>query len=806
MRHLPSTFAFFVLVALASKQGAGAEMALLSSEEQTLQTAGLSTDGPALLEFFRLRARTEPDRDRLAALVKRLGDPAAGVQLRAAAELVAWGPLAIPVLRHIANDLDDLATAARARKCLEIIEGPARAAAAAAAARLVAVRKPAGAADALLAYLPFADSPEVLKEVTEALKAVTFDQRKPNGAVVRALKDAVPLRRALAGVALTRPEHPEQHSAVRQLLKDSKPLVRLRAGLALAEVQDAEAIPVLIALLADLPAEQRKEVEAVLIPLAGDWAPGAVAGDDEVARRIRRDGWAAWWRNTDGPALLAALRKRTLTPSGWEKAQKLIKELGDDDFETRQRAQADLASMSTLVLPLLRGAASLKDPEIARRARNCIAQIEKDKTNALPAAAFRLLLWRKPAGAIEALLAYLPYADNVTAASDARRTLEFLAGQEGEPDAALLKALGDAVPARRVIAAELVVKFGGKAHRGAVRKLLKDKDLKVRMRVAVALANAQEKEAIPVLIDLLAKFPAEQTWQAEEILELLAGDNAPKIEAADTAEARKKCHESWARWWQDHSDKMDLTRLAPDQRCLGRTLVSEYAANRILEVGKDGKARWTIDKLGGPVDAVVLPGNRVLIAEYNARKVSERDLQGKVLWERGGFQGNPVNVQRLPNGNTFVATTLHLTEYDRANKELYAWHLGREILGAYKAGNGYIWCLLGNGSLVEVDPSGKVLNSFPSNRDNSAKCGIDLFPGNGVLISQPNLSRVVELSAAGKTLHQFPAPNVTSATRLPNGNILASSMKDMRAFEIDRKGKIVWEFKDNQGVYVVRRR
>src|SRR5262249_58292811 len=122
--------------------------------------------------------------------------------------------------------------------------------------------------------------------------------RQPNEAVVRALKDRVPLRRALAATALCCQEQPEQWPAVRQLLQDPKPLVRLRAGLALAEVQDAQAIPVLIDLLAELPPEQRKEIEAVLIPLAGDWAPGAVTRDDEIARRIRRDALASRGRHT----------------------------------------------------------------------------------------------------------------------------------------------------------------------------------------------------------------------------------------------------------------------------------------------------------------------------------------------------------------------------------------------------------------------------------------------------------------------------------------------------------------------------
>ena len=70
----------------------------------------------------------------------------------------------------------------------------------------------------------------------------------------------------------------------------------------------------LIDLLAELPVEQRRRVEEFLQQLAGEWAPAmSFQGEDEIARKIRRDVWSAWWKSVDGQSLLAALRKRTLT-------------------------------------------------------------------------------------------------------------------------------------------------------------------------------------------------------------------------------------------------------------------------------------------------------------------------------------------------------------------------------------------------------------------------------------------------------------------------------------------------------------
>ena len=151
--------------------------------------AGLSTDGPALVDFFRHRAHTEADGEHLHALVGKLGDPASAVRDRSAAELVGWGSLAVPVLQAV-NDLDDQEAAGRARKCLQWIEGSSSATLPVAAARLLAVRKPAGAADALLAYLPLADNKTVLEEIAIACE-VAYNEGKPEAALIRALKDPI---------------------------------------------------------------------------------------------------------------------------------------------------------------------------------------------------------------------------------------------------------------------------------------------------------------------------------------------------------------------------------------------------------------------------------------------------------------------------------------------------------------------------------------------------------------------------------------------------------------------------------------
>ena len=222
--------------------------------------------------------------------------------------------------------------------------------------------------------------------------------------------------------------------------------------------------------------------------------------------------------SADGPALLAVVRKHTLTAEIRKNVASLIAQLGDDSFVERENASKKLFALGRVTLPQLQKASEHQDPEIARRARLSIERIEREPTHHLPVAALRLLAVRKPAGAIETLLAYLPYAEDETRIEEVRASLTALARRNGKPDLDLVRALVDPQPLLRSTAAEALAKGGGAEGCAAVRKLLKDDVPLVRLRVALALALAKEKDGIPVLIDLLAVLPAEQVGEVESAL------------------------------------------------------------------------------------------------------------------------------------------------------------------------------------------------------------------------------------------------------------------------------------------------
>jgi hypothetical protein len=185
--------------------------------------------------------------------------------------------------------------------------------------------------------------------------------------------------------------------------------------------------------------------------------PDLASADEKLLREAKID--------VTGSALLALVRKQAPDPAAVAKVRTLIRKLADDSFKVREQASKDLVTLGAVAIPLLRAAARDDDDEVARRARSCLRQIraragETAVNAATIGAVIRLLGLRKPAGAAEVLLNYLPGADPEVA-GDVRAALFALAQQDGKPNPVLLKALDDKDPARRAAAAAALGRDGG---------------------------------------------------------------------------------------------------------------------------------------------------------------------------------------------------------------------------------------------------------------------------------------------------------------------------------------------------------
>ncbi len=274
-------------------------------DARILKQAGVPTDGAGLLDFFRKRTPTDDD---IRALVKKLDDDDFEVREKATRDLVLLGPPAEAQLRE-ASKSADAEVKRRADECLRKIGAGPSATVIAAAARALARARPAGAAEVLLAYAPKVEGQATADDVRAALAALAVRDGKPDPALVAALADKAPGKRAAAAVAFARAK--EQLPAVRKLLHDPEPSVRLQTALALAALREKEAVPALIDLIPDLTRTQFSPVEDLLYQLAGDKAPNAVPGEDAAARKKARDAWAAWWAKEGAGVDLAKLDATT---------------------------------------------------------------------------------------------------------------------------------------------------------------------------------------------------------------------------------------------------------------------------------------------------------------------------------------------------------------------------------------------------------------------------------------------------------------------------------------------------------------
>ena len=535
--------------------------------------------------------------------------------------------------------------------------------------------------------------------------------------------------------------------------------------------------------------------------------PAARGGPDDGAtqedRRLVRDAKVT----PDAPGLLAFFRKRTLSDDDRRTMARLVRQLGSRSFAQREAASRRLEAWGPPALAFLTPARLSRDIEVARRAERCIEEIGKGPGPALPAAAARLLALHKSSEAVAVLLGYLPYADDESVREAVLEALLTLADNK-DRQAPLRPALADALPLKRAAAGYVLGRSRDKAQRAAVKKLLADKEELVRLRAAQGLLGAHEKDAVPALIALLGSPAPELLWQVEEQLLRIAGEDGPAAPGSTDPKERQLYRERWAKWWEANAGRIDLARVAqtPPQR--GWTVIAQMSTSKVYEIDRQGKVRWTIDKLSGPIDAHVLPGERVLIAEHHGSRVTERNLRGEVLWEKK-LGDRPVAAQRLPNGNTFIVTYSSVLEVTRGGKEAYHYRpdgtAGR-IYGGCKMRNGRIILVTLEGRVLDMDSvNGKVLKSFASGLNGCYS--VQGLPGGRYLVASYNEGKVYELDAAGKVVWRHAFPSSYHAERLANGHTLIASHGQSRVIEVDRKGKILADHGTNgSSVWRVHRR
>lgn len=491
--------------------------------------------------------------------------------------------------------------------------------------------------------------------------------------------------------------------------------------------------------------------------------------------------------------LLSFFRSRTLDDDKIKHIRELIKQMGSPRFAVRDKASKELLTFGVSALRYVEAATRDADIEISQRAGRIVDEIRNGPGPSLPIAALRQL--RKAAGTLRvpsaesvpaALLAYLPFADDRTVEDE---VLISLVSARSKDASLFIEAAESRLASQRSAAGYVLGRGKDQADREIARKLLKDPDPWVCLRAAEGLLAGLDRAALPAYIALLHPNHEEVTARTEEMLRRIAGDKSPAYPVDEKPETRAAYQKAWADWWKKSEKEVDLANLPKDAPVLGLYIGIEYNTNLVWESGRDGKRRWTVTAQG-PMDAQVLPGNRVLIAEQSAKRVSERDFKGNILWEFATDE-ETLNCRRLPNGNTWIGTRKSIMEV-RPNKTIvYKHQIDTEYFhGVRRLSNGNSVGITSMGVIHEISPMGKTLRKVTLTHEGTWG-DVDALPNGRFLVTNYGTGFVREVDNAGKIVRQVKVPDACGVDILSNGQLLVSGQSIVKI--VDWTGKVFWE-------------
>jgi hypothetical protein len=538
---------------------------------------------------------------------------------------------------------------------------------------------------------------------------------------------------------------------------------------------------------------------AVLVALARPCLAAPSEGPDDLDLALLREHKIS---NT-AEALIDYLRKHSFDDDAIVTVKALVRQLGSEKYALREKASEELVVLGRLAVPHLEQALRDEDPEVVRRAQQCLSQIDRSDRPELSAAVLHCLARTRAPTAVPPLLRFAPQAEAPELEDDIIAALAACGIRDGKASPELMAALDSKQLARRVVAAGAIAQGQGAKECAVALRLLSDSAPNVRFRVAEGMLVRGERAGLGPLIALLADSPTEVASRVEIILCRLAGEKAADITSAlgDRDEERRKWRDAWEEWRKKQEDKADLTRLHSRAPFLGNTLVPELYGGKVWECDAAGKVLWTIGGLDQPIDAQVLPNGRVLICERGkegTHRLTERDRNGKIYWSLP--VPNVRYVERLTNGNTLVGTDHRAWEITPGGKEVFAYESkDQRLTSMHRRPNGNLVCLAVTGIIVEVDRKGSVVNTV--NLGSANWQGIQALPGNRYLAVQLSSGLVLELDRKGNKLWECQVPGATYAVRRPNGRTLVCSWENHRVVDVDPKGTIVWEKKVDSMAY-----
>ncbi len=385
-----------------------------------------------------------------------------------------------------------------------------------------------------------------------------------------------------------------------------------------------------------------------------------------------------------------------------------------------------------------------------------------------------------------------------------KKTHQLICGRQAlkatatEDDAASLqKVIAEGELTAKLIAIEALAHVKKDGTKGVLTSLLESDEELVRHMAARGLAVLGEPSSLTALVSQLGSDNPRIRLQSVQVLRSLTGQTFDYPSYADKAR-RAAGLKAWRDWVADNGATAELKLPLPDtEPMLGRTLITFYNHNRIVELNASGKEVWRKDNIQGPWAVQGLPNGHRVVSLYGSNAVVEFDENGKEIWRKDGLPGQPFGVQRLLNGNTLVACSdsQRVIEY-RANGEV-AWQatVSNRPMDARRLENGNtLVACSGDHRIVEVDSAGKEVWEL---RNMQGPISAQRLDNGNTLVVQMSGRKVVEVDREGTVI--WTRANLTNpydAQRLPNGNTIIGDQNGVK--EYDAKGNVVWQHAGKQ--------
>lgn len=768
----------------------------LSTERELLKTAGFNpANTQTLIPLFKGRSSSIPSKANIEKLIAQLINGNPEEKLAAKKDLICMGDYVISTLKKASGEILDPASEKNLKDCIELLEGKGSENLISSALKVIASEGKTESSEVLFAYLPFAAEEVLRNECESTLKALFVTSTTSGTVFEKTLTDPNPYKRAVAAEILVRKGNPKQISIAKSLLNDTSSLVRTRLVLAFLEQKDRIAMPTALKLLASDSKDTSSLIETALTTLAGEWAIQGPKNDDSISRSINQAAWAGWWKSINEQDLLAVLRDSIAPMAMIAEADKIFNENNIELIKKHINSKSFKSNPALQAFLLNRAAFDINIAKLIEPDSNAIKlQLQ---SNQVTPALIRLITLVRPANAIEIILAYIPSCHDDNIQDLLSECLGLYLNDQNTIPPALIEASTSSVEEIRTFAGRVLAKSSNEIAQKVCTTLLADSSARVRFEVARESIKNQNKSAIPILIELMTKVPAEKAETIDQTLRAIAKDKSPDSKNDSKADAA-----AWNTWWQKEGTQIVLTPGAKTQEALKNFLVvesfnQEKKSGRVFLITPSGKTLWEIANLSNPTDALLLPNNKILITEQGANRITERDTKGNIAWEKSAT--NPFLSQRLSNGNIFIASRNKIVEVSRNGNEIFSFSYPNEtILAACKTRTNEYALLSYNGVFLKLDSKGNEVSKsripFPTNFGIN---GGAISQNDRVLVSIPTLNKIMEFNFSGQATWESTITMPGIPTKLPNGNVVAPSLNGSKIVEIQMDGKIIYESAPN---------